>query len=726
MPKHPKIKTAIYDLETNGLLGYSDYYKWDVRFGTPRPPMNRIHCLVIRDYERKITYVFRDNGVEDTIQDGLEMLEEAEIVVGHNIVQFDNPALAMIFQDVCFQGIVYDTLPMCRMIFADQKDKDFRLAERGALPGALIGSHTLDAWGHRLGLHKGDYVKDCEAKGMDPWESWNQEMEDYCVQDVAVSVLLYERCLRMDWAKSAIIMEHEIHDLMGRQERNGIHFNVDLAKALERALREETVKLEFKLIEHFGKWWAPEKKRIVKQQWEWPEGFVPEKPPTYKDIRPEHGEDMSRAVWAEVTVPKGNRKLKDKLHPGCLIHYNNDAPYCKIDWKEFNPGSRQQIVERFTTVYNWHPVDFTEAGRPEVSDDVLRTLGDAIPMAIPLAELFYYNKRLGQLADGKNGWLKKVSPEGKIHHYCNTGGTISGRASHIGPNLGQVPRVVFVPVTDEKGEVVLKANGKPEMRIGKGREGDHGWDCRRLFYVPEPWWMVGADLEGIELRCFGEQLAKYDGGAYLELVLSGDIHTYNQNVAGLPTRDHAKTFIYALIYGAGDIKLGSIVDPLLDEEEQRRIGKELRNRFMSGIPAFARLVADIQRQAKLGFIPGLDGRKLWVRSKHAALNTKLQSDAALIAKKWVLLTEQILEEPEQFRPFLSQIEVEIPPLKHGWDGDFAHLLWIHDEEQLAVRDHVPEVMKITEGAAGLAGKFFGYGCPIAAKAKKGHTWADTH
>ena len=689
-PRYPRIRTAIWDVETDGLLD----------------KLTRVHCLVIRDFERRVTYRFRRNDVEDTIDDGLDLLEQAEISVGLNCVHFDIPALDKVYESIRMQGKVRDALVMSRMVFANQKEKDFRLFEKGKLPGKLIGSHTLKAWGYRLGLHKGDYMEVMEDRARDQgitdpdeivkfvWGAWNQEMEDYCVNDVDVTTLLWDRILRAQWPEPATVLEHTIHDLMGQQERNGIYFNVEEAETLAADLEQQAHILEQLAIKHYGNWWVPEKKRIIRALWDDPDGINKSK--TYEAPRPEYGEDTSRAIWGEVVEIKKTLKFKDPVRAD---RYEG-ALYCPVKCNEFNPNSRPQIIDRFVTVYKWHPVDFTEKGQPEVSDDVLRKLGDSIPMAHELAEVFYYNKRLGQLKTGPNALIKKTSDDGKIHAYVNVGGTISGRASHVSPNLGQVPRVVI----------------KKGLGLLKGREGDHGWDFRNLFYIPPAlvdlgWGLTGVDLEGIELRCFGERLAKYDNGAYLELVLSGDPHSYNQNLAGLPTRDMAKTFIYALLYGAGDIKLGSIVAPLADEEEQKAIGSRLRERFLAGFPAFGKLLKEVRGYAKAGFIPGLDGRRLYVRSPHSALNTWLQSDAALIAKEWVCRTENYLLDRG---------------LEHSWDADFAFLLWVHDEIQIASRSLGGVVAECALQAAKDSGLHFGYKCPISASPKHGLTWAQTH
>lgn len=680
----PRIGTAVWDLESDGLL----------------PELTRIHVLVIRDFERRKRYVFRRNEFEDTIDDGLDLLETAEVNVGINNIYFDEQAIDKVYEGFSFQGKTRDALVMARMCFADQKDKDFRLFEKGKLPGKLIGAHTLKAWGHRLGMHKGDYMDDMLAlakeQGIeDPeelrkfvWGTWNQAMEDYCVLDVDITTLMWDRILKMQWAEEATVLEHTIHDLMGQQERNGIYFNVPAAEKLAEELEDASHSLEQKAIEHYGKWWAPAKKRIVKALWDDDDGI--NKAKKYAPIYPQFGESLDRAVWAEITLPARSVKFKDVLRGD----RTEGAPFCAVVCKEFNPGSRQQIVDRFATVYNWHPVDFTEKGNPQVSDDVLRRLGEDIPMAHELAEVFYYSKRLGQLKTGPGAWLKKVTPEGLIHAYVNCGGTISGRASHVSPNLGQVPAVMV----DKSG-------------ILKGRAGDHGYECRELFYVPEPWVMTGVDLSGIQLRALGARLAKYDGGAYLDIILNGDPHTYNQGIWELPTRGQAKTAIYAFVFGAGDVKLGSIVAPLASEEEQKKLGAHMRDLMMRKLPAFKALMQEVAAFARKGFIPGLDGRKVWVRSKHSALNTWLQDDEAILSKKWVCLTEEYLLDKG---------------LEHGWDADFVFLLWVHDELQQASRGFGAIIEECSIRAARDAGLHFGYGAPIAAEAKHGSNWAMCH
>jgi len=687
-------KTLLFDTETNGLL----------------QKLDRIHVLSILEYETQEIYTFRRNKLMNNIEQGLEFLASAEMIVAHNGLHFDIPAIQKVYPGWEPKGRIRDSMVCTRLIYADQKQKDFMLFERGRLPGQLIGRHTLDAWGHRLKMFKGDYKakKEAEAreKGLtDPdeisayvWAEWNQDMEDYCDQDNFVLNALWQKILRENYSEEAIILEHQIHDYMGEQERDGIPFDREGAQALAQEVQAEMKKLVEQASKHYGFWYAPAKKRVIAPRWDDPDGVNKAKKYPAPDV--EHGQDESRAVWGEVVVPKKTLNYKDPMKAS----RTEGCAYTPIQLKEFNPLSREQIIDRFITIHDWVPQDFTEKGRPSVNDDVLRTLIGKIPMAEELAEIFFHKKLLGQVQDGAESWLNNVEDDDMIRHYCNVGGTISGRASHNGPNLAQVPRVV----TGKE----LQPDGSKISVIKKGRVGDYGWECRNLFYVPDPYVMLGTDMEGIEFRCLANLTHKYDDGALLDVVLHGDIHTMNQEAAGLATRDQAKTFIYAYIYGAGDWKLGHIANPLLNDHEKILLGRNLRRTFEERIPALGKVVKDIGKQARSGSIEGLDGRRLMVRGKHAALNLKLQSDAAILAKKWLL----------NFRE-----EMYAEGLSKGWGGDWVQLLWIHDEDQIAILPKHVEVAKHLQAkAAQAAGDHFKFIPPVAVASKIGHTWAETH
>ncbi len=786
----PEGKRYIWDIETTGLLDY-------MRANYGDDERCRIHVLAIRDIDTGETHVFRKNKRMDSIHRGVKMLIQADAWIGHNLMDYDIQVLELLFPEEMAQAesLIRDTMLLSRVYYADVKEDDYRRHRRGEIEGKEIGRHGLEAWGQRLGMYKGDYAKkkmeELKAIHIDAskeelmrlvWAEWSQEMEDYCVQDLNVNESLFQK-MQVDprrHAEFAITLEHKIHNLMIQVTNNGFPFNMNDAVLMENEMRAVVEEKEKAAVEHFGQWWVPGKWKEVRKEYsvdQLDEEGNPVKDENGKVVkikqrflpREEYGEDLSRKHWGEVVMPKKTMRFK----PGSgKPDREEGCPYCPVEITEFNPGSRPQIIDRLTKIYGWEPEELTEKGQPMVNDEILRDLAKTIPICEDLAELFYYNKRLGQLVDGKNGWIGKAMERGdcRIHPRFNVSGAVTNRATHSDPNIAQVPRVVFrkpkqwvednvivgwvnsemtyhvervdpetgetylcdqltpllgpdgkqikgKPVYDENGDFVLEEDGSVKVKkvLMHGRAGDHGWDCRNLFTVPEGWILMGADQKGIELRALAHFMAEFDKGVYGDVVLNGDPHQMHADALEID-RDTAKTVIYALIYGAQDFKLGITVKPelMLKPMEAKNLGKTIRQRLMTRIPALGTVIKNIQRQAKTGVLDALDGRKLFVRAQHAALNTLLQGAGATIAKQWcVNFYEYCLEDG----------------YTHGWDGDFAILAWIHDELQVAVRDtpEIRERMAFNIAAAAYdAGMDLGVRLPVDVDVKFGRTWAETH
>lgn len=591
----------IFDLETDGLLD----------------EVSKIHCLVMKDTETgKVSHYVAGTYINH----GLERLMQADLIAGHNVIKYDLPVIQKLYPWFTIDPTkVFDTLVATRLIWANIKDTDNVLLKQEKLPGKLFGSHSLAAWGYRLGNYKGDY-----SGG---WETFSQEMLDYCVQDVEVTASLFTQIIEKNYSTQALDLEHQVAWLMAKQERNGFHFDMKKAAELLGTLVQRRGELERELKEYFGSW--------------------------------------------EVQLPDFVPARDNKT-----LGYKKGIPVKKVKTVEFNPSSRDHIADRLITLYGWKPADFTEGGKPMVDEVVLGKL--SYPPCKQLTEYLLVQKRISQLNEGGQAWMK-CEKKGKIHGSINPNGAVTGRATHSYPNISQVP-----------------SSGSP-----------YGPECRALFTVPDDWLLVGADASGLELRCLAHFMAKWDGGKYAEILLGGDIHTENQKAAGLSTRNQAKTFIYAFLYGAGDAKIGSITGGAASE------GRKLKQKFLRSLPALGRLVEAVQSAAKRGYLVGLDGRHIHVRSSHAALNTLLQGAGALVCKKWLVLLEEHLQ---------------AAGLKHGWDGDYAFCAWSHDECQIACR--TPEiasaVRKMAEDCVLKAGEYFGFRCPTAGESKVGKTWADTH
>lgn len=348
------------------------------------------------------------------------------------------------------------------------------------------------------------------------------------------------------------------------------------------------------------------------------------------------------------------------------------APYTVIKQNVFNPNSRMHIANRLTKKYGWEPKDFTPDGKPKVDETVLDSL--PYPEAQAIAKSLMIQKRIGQLGEGKNAWLNLVGDDSRIHGSVNTNGAVTGRMTHNYPNVAQTPSV-----------------GKP-----------YGKECRELFMVPEGKKLVGVDVSGLELRMLGHFLHKFDEGAYGHEVVNGDIHTVNQKAAGLPSRNQAKTFIYGFLYGAGAAKIGSIVGKGPKE------GQKLKHKFLEQTPALAQLINAVTRASKRGYLKGLDGRLLHIRSSHAALNTLLQSAGALVCKQWAVEMDKVLVKRN---------------LKHKCQV----VANIHDEHQYECDEDVAELVgELSIQAIKKAGQHFNIKVELDGEAKVGNNWYETH
>jgi DNA polymerase I-like protein with 3'-5' exonuclease and polymerase domains len=627
----------IFDIETDGLLDDT----------------TRLHCIAIHDTETGAVEGYDPSHAEEGVRRLMDALERGEQIAGHNIIAFDIPALRKLYPNFVVsreqREQVLDTLILSRLIYSNLETTDLGLMRSGQLPSKLYKSHSLRAWGYRLGEYKGDYGAQEGA-----WETYTPEMLNYCIQDVVVTAKLMERLMRADYSERAIRLEHDVAWLMAQQERNGFPFDVEGARHLEQILRERGAVLSAQLT-----------------------AAVPPLPD-------------------KVFIPKRDNKR---------LGYVKGVPIQR--YKDFNPNSRQQIEYVFRQMHQYHPDNPDLYDTPEDCDDFMQYRlkiddetfrfikdDDTAPegvrsLAAIMEESLLIGKRLGQLADGKNAWLDMVGEDGRIHGHVITNGTVSGRAAHAGPNIAQVPAV-----------------GSP-----------YGRECRALFHA-DGWTQVGVDACGLELRCLAHYMSPYDGGQYAHTILNGDIHTMNQQAAGLPERNQAKTFIYAFLYGAGDAKIGRII------KGDATDGKAIKRKFLKATPAIKSLRDAVQNALvetdrgrivrwKRHYLRGLDGRLLHVRSPHSALNLLLQSAGALICKKWIVLTEQRLVEQG---------------LKHGWDGDIAFMAWIHDEFQCACR--TPEIAQLVLDTAQAAMRetqeYFGFRMQLDTEGKIGKNWADCH
>lgn len=335
----------------------------------------------------------------------------------------------------------------------------------------------------------------------------------------------------------------------------------------------------------------------------------------------------------------------------------------RIEEVPFNLGSRKQIGE-YLIDFGWKPQKFTPTGQPIVDESTLSKIKD-IPEAKLIAEYLLLQKRIAQI----KSWLDVVEDDDRVRGYVNPNGTITGRMTHNSPNMAQVPSVAS----------------------------PYGAECRACWTVPEGYKLVGIDASGLELRMLAHYMKDED---FKNEILHGDIHSANQRLAGLESRNQAKTFIYALLYGAGDAKLGSVVGG------NKSDGARLRQHFFDNLPAFKHLKDTVGRAATKGYVKGLDGRKLFIRSEHAALNTLLQGGGAIVMKQAMIFLNQKIKE-------------------QGLDAHFV--CNVHDEWQIeVVEDQAELVGKLGVEAIIEAGKELELFCDLDGEYKIGDNWSETH
>lgn len=622
----PVGRHLLFDAETNGLM----------------PGVDTAHCLGFADLHSGEVFSF----THDTIEESLRQMYDADVLAGHNIIGYDLKVLKKIYNWNPRPGTrILDTMVIARLMHSDIK-KDDMVNKPFLAAGGKVGGHRLKDWGIRLGEHKAEYDGG--------WLEYTPEMMAYMMQDIKTNVRLLQHLKPEDYPRAPLDLEHRVAEVCYQIETAGWPFDSKKATGLYTMLCEKRDILESQLITEFGSW--QEIDRVVTPK------------------RPNTSLGYTGTYEPEVCIVTGEPLLNAKGKP---LQRFIGVPVTHWKTVTFNPGSRVHIEKKLREA-GWEPEEFTPTGRALLNDGILEAM--KLPAAQKLIDYLLIQKRLGQIADGENGWLKVVTQEGRIHGRYNPMGTPHSRASHYSPNIAQVPN---------------------EHSL-------YGPECRDLFMVPTGWRLVGADMAGCQLRVLGHYIGAFDGGKYSSIVADGDIHTFHMEAAtpDIASRDKSKTTIYAIIFGAGPPKIGKVNDG--NAQKGSRIIRNLKAR----IPGFAKLVQAVEVACAKGYLKGLDGRHVPVRSKHSALNYLIASGEAILCKRWLCDAYDELN----------------AKYKMGWDGDFVVVGWVHDEIQVACRNQeiADDIAKILVRCAEHAGDSYGFRTKLASGAKIGNTWKDTH
>ena len=481
------------------------------------------------------------------------------------------------------------------------------------------------------------YNKGSYGQSDGAWDAYCEEMLEYCKRDVILNTKVYNELRKESRGFTGQSVRLE-HDVARIVEQQRANgFEFDMRKAML-------------LVALFA-----EKLSAVESEVH--ESFKPRV--NVQILKPQYTKTNRLAKTAKDQDDKGVRLTDDEW----LEMEQNGKPIKRETHIPFNLGSRKQIGE-YLIEAGWKPKNYTPTGQPIVDEGTLSKVKD-IPEAQMIAKYLMLQKRLAQV----NSWIKAVEPDGRIRGYVNPNGAVTGRMTHSHPNTAQVP-----------------STNSP-----------YGAECRACWTVKSGNKLVGIDASGLELRMLAHYMNDED---YTNEILNGDIHTTNQKLAGLESRNQAKTFIYALLYGAGDAKLGSVA------KRGKAVGKQLRRQFLDSLPSFKQLIQRVQRESKKGFLKGLDGRKLFVRSEHAALNTLLQGAGAIVMKEALVILEHNL--------WLKRIDAKI-------------VANVHDEWQIECRPSVADkVGQLGIEAIIQAGKNLNLNCPLDGDYNIGDGWHETH
>ena len=382
----------------------------------------------------------------------------------------------------------------------------------------------------------------------------------------------------------------------------------------------------------------------------------------HSTFKPKWVDDKVVTPYVRKDGQLSKRGLTDDEYARCL-NTLDFSPFMRQSLQEFNLGSRKQIGE-YLIDFGWKPDRFTPTGQPIVDEKTLSAITH-IHEANLIAQFLLLQKRIAQI----DSWIDATEEDGRVHGFVIPNGAITGRMTHRSPNMAQVP----------------------------SSHSPYGKECRACWIVEDNNVLLGVDASGLEIR----MLAHYmNDEEYTNEILNGDIHTANQQLAQLESRDKAKTFIYALMYGAGDEKLGKVVGGNTAD------GKRARQYFFDNKPSFKSLRDRVQRASAKKFLKGLDGRKLYVRNQHSALNTLLQGAGAIIMKKALVLLDDMLK--------LNAVQ-------------YKFVANIHDEWQIEVKESQADfVGEVAVESIIKAGEYFNLRCPLDGEYKTGVNWSETH
>jgi DNA polymerase-1 len=579
----------------------------------------------------------------DTLAKGIELVANAEVKVAHNGMEYDVPVIKKVL------GVD---------VAAKGTVVDTCILSRLTKPD-FLGGHSIEAWGRRLNLAKMDFHEASKAAGIIPsdapkgaeFQQWSKLMNDYCQRDVEVTAK----------ALSAIIA-------MAKKDGWG--------DTLSSIMQHKAVRIEHEMQKELSE----QERRGWKFRVEKAQHLLHRMRQAVECIDHKVKPKLPLRVVAEGNGPKESRYVKKptlgsgKPSKATKDRWGDDAeqvkgPYTRITFEAVDPNSDEQLKSALLQL-GWRPTEYTEKGSPRLTEDSLEEWGGRLGLLV--ARRLMYRHRIGLV----KGLLESVRPDGKVGAGGIAQGAVTGRVAHR--VVANIPRV--------------------SSPMGKA--------IRSLFCADEGYVQIGADASGLELRCLAHYLNK---PKITELICDPeqDFHQFCADGLGMD-RDCSKTTEYAWLYGSGDLNLGRTarLSKIGDWFGTAEEGKMIRARLLDTLDA-KELIDKVSYQANNGFITGLDGRRIPIRSDHAALNTLLQSCGAIIMK-------------------VAYLKL-LAWLRKNLYIDAWVVCFYHDEYQVVCRpDQAERVARVMERCIVWAGEHFKLNAPLAAEAKIGHSWKECH
>lgn len=557
------LHTSVFDLETNGFLRET----------------NNLWCVGNNDD----IYTYHKGDLHLGVKEAFS----APIVCGHNIVNFDIPALMKLGyitnEDV---PLVIDTLIVARLMFPKPDTNSFPGDGSYQRHPHMQDKHSLKDWGVRLGVLKANFTD------TNDFSKPTQEMYDYCQQDVEVTKALLAMLLKHKqlWEahEDAIQLEHNCQWLLTHSFLYGCNIDMNALHNLKTQLENDIVECEKGIRWHRAKVDISPAKTKIKIR-------TRRVNPNSK-FSPKNQADMpwlfdrlnlqapTQEEWVEADKVKNNKVIK----------WSHNRSRAKVEKKTFGGKAIGEIMDsRLDPIIKWM-----------VSN---KAYGTAISGAKSIANLIW-------------------TEDGRLHPRNNPLGADTGRCTHSDPNTN-FPKV---------------KKDKQTKKIRFGLDGGYGAEFRSLVIPSKGRKLLGCDAGGLELVCFGLGLLPYDGGAMLREVKEGDPHqnnveTYNvvlrENGLVTITRDNGKTVTYAMLYGAGDEKIAKTLGCSVS------VAKKLKEAIKEKWVGFNELEALLRKQSKEDrHIQGLD-RRIPTKGDNSLINYKFQGMGAIITKRgmiWVI------------------------------------------------------------------------------------------